>query len=1179
MIARAGESSLSHVSFSRTLVTFCLLSVAISKSTLQIEAADNNQGNRPVWPAHGGLEHLGTVGSLGKQPLDPEKDTVDGFTLYGRYSAGHAATETASITGALPPYGTFPHPTVNIGLSSLGTPAATTAQFSSGHSRPAEVLYGQGRHSVGAHGEQQLPGWGLAQQLSTSAPQSLPTSHAWPNEEQQDKKDSSGPIALSALGNGKIGVLSSVFAEPPTTPGFQNYRQYLGGSTDKSDDRNKREHFIGPFGERGGDSVAPHENVEVHLARLSDGSLPLGKRPLKRAGDKHSTKKRRAEPFRAWRGAQSNNVLVITLGDTTLFQGLCIGEEKSNDSRLPCGTAYPGVATLALHLADGPPAKDARRGSHGFPMQPAVLLSTSVGTGVEGASSVVQNLLERAWNARGNEDCDSLNGGNFHWGMQPVEYFSRDTATREASALISTVDVLIADSEHSRGIDQETKVVYLGSSRASEYATIAAMVASEPSKLIGAYLTIAAEANSTSRKIRDLSRKLRGEPVVEFVFRRDTRSMRGVRLDFSVTLAGPHFTDTTVLQVPAEMMAAVANEIATRLRHVVDKFLWTAFDERTSSSPRPLSPELPVLFVRIQRVRLVRDMAASRGQVVDVELASHTGDPMVDLGVPIVLYTTAIGAAFQAYLLGHLKSSGLANIIRQAIVDVRSLGPLHQPALAGHVTALRDDVSRLHEWLKRAGPEWPITTNIGSLLGLLFKSHEVASGLQGKCNTAVASLDLSLDDPLLGFATMFCQLYPQTYYPSLAGKEELESYSLQVGQTLRRILSGSSVRGESRGLPELSQESFDSDNRTQSRRLAVEDESGGDEFENYGTADDSEENSEEWRSDPSNGQSTENQASQFAARQEEHQDNFAVADHSRNPHISVLSVMADDDLYESENITSTPSDTIVENLPDTNAHVARESSQQHDGRRTRSRAATFAQDNSTGYKEDTSGATQVAPGNPVEGLSIPVTNPQKLMIHQERKGGSSKIGNEAGDQRAFQELQRELEFQRRKQQELLERVEAQLKEQLKKRITDQSNRVDIADPSGNVLRRHSKPSGPTRKQVSQTPPVTFPGINVPQEGDKAIEQLIMSLERNANKESGHMQAVGDRSESARTRRTLTERYGPLFLNLVGFLLNDDMLEDLISVANWHVNPKAYRSICRQSKFSLFYLTKKAGQSF
>lgn len=108
---------------------------------------------------------------------------------------------------------------------------------------------------------------------------------------------------------------------------------------------------------------------------------------------------------------------------------VCIGEAATSDPRVPCGVAYPGIPTLALHLAAGPPATHGETKQHELPKQPAVLLSTTASAGVEGASGFVDNLFYRAWQAQGNGDCVSIPSGSSRWGAGPVAYFARSTAS------------------------------------------------------------------------------------------------------------------------------------------------------------------------------------------------------------------------------------------------------------------------------------------------------------------------------------------------------------------------------------------------------------------------------------------------------------------------------------------------------------------------------------------------------------------------------------------------------------------------------------------------------------------------------------------------------------------------------------------------------------------------------
>ncbi|KAL8440336.1 hypothetical protein Efla_000224 [Eimeria flavescens] len=132
----------------------------------------------------------------------------------------------------------------------------------------------------------------------------------------------------------------------------------------------------------------------------------------------------------------------------------------------------------------------------------------------------------------------------------------------------------------------------------------------------------------------------------------------------------------------------------------------------------------------------------------------------------------------------------------QTFLDSRSLGPLHQRALAGHLTAVHEDVGRLHEGLLRIGLAQTITQSVGKLSDLLLSSHSVASDLRGKCHAAAASVQLPAEDPMRDFARLFCQVYPQSRFLQFAGSEELEVYSLNLGLTASELLGGGESAAE-----------------------------------------------------------------------------------------------------------------------------------------------------------------------------------------------------------------------------------------------------------------------------------------------------------------------------------------------------------------------------------------------
>lgn len=120
------------------------------------------------------------------------------------------------------------------------------------------------------------------------------------------------------------------------------------------------------------------------------------------------------------------------------------------------------------------------------------------------------------------------------------------------------------------------------------------------------------------------------------VFRREGRSSRAVRLDFTVTVGVPRPFEASSRRVPQELKVAVGVEIARKMREVVDGYLEEVFDEISGDAGKRPAAELPIVFLQVQKMRTVR---ASTVRVVKVELTAHSGDPMRGLGIPVVLYT------------------------------------------------------------------------------------------------------------------------------------------------------------------------------------------------------------------------------------------------------------------------------------------------------------------------------------------------------------------------------------------------------------------------------------------------------------------------------------------------------------------------------------------------------------
>lgn len=110
---------------------------------------------------------------------------------------------------------------------------------------------------------------------------------------------------------------------------------------------------------------------------------------------------------------------------------VCIGEPSRRDPRMPCGAAYPGIATLALYLSSGPTEVevDWRSSSVAPPKRPVVLLSTAARDGVDRTADFVNALLERAWLYSGRDEHSDSAIASARWGAGAFGAFSRSTAS------------------------------------------------------------------------------------------------------------------------------------------------------------------------------------------------------------------------------------------------------------------------------------------------------------------------------------------------------------------------------------------------------------------------------------------------------------------------------------------------------------------------------------------------------------------------------------------------------------------------------------------------------------------------------------------------------------------------------------------------------------------------------
>ncbi|KAL8444654.1 hypothetical protein Emed_006130 [Eimeria media] len=887
------------------------------------------------------------------------------------------------------------------------------------------------------------------------------------------------PLTLSSLNTGRAGVVSSVFGGAPPVDPQQQQAALPSAATQ---------------GQPNAISVAA--TTESSIAALAkEARLPPDGRRSTRSGRRRNYIRKsqeerlpteRPQRFSAWAGAQPNNVLVIALADTTLFQGICVGSGGRSDPRVPCGMAYPGASTFAVHLALGPTslahASKAPEETEEVPPLPAVLLTTAGSAGVEDAPGFADDLLYRAWVAKASGGC-AANYSAFEWGAGPTDFFTRSNAT---------------------------------------------------------------EATSKSRKSRTRSFKRRGEMLAEFMFR--CGSALHVCM-LSVVYLSP------INQIKAEQ-SAVNNAIGIRLREVVDRYLSLAFEDKSLPAERRLSPELPLFFIKVQQIRLVRDPSAAEPRVVAVELARAQRNPMDNLGTPVVFYTTAVGAAYQAYVLGHVKSAGLRDIVRQTILDARSVGPLHQPALAGYVAALREDVSRLHAWLVGLGPSQSITQSVGKLSALLLKSQIAAFDLQGTCNAAVTLLALPEEDPMLRFARQYCRVYPQTHFLQLAGSEELEAYSLQWGLVAYELLGGAdALIEESDRLGSFSLAADDNIlEPSKHRRLASDDSQDGEEDSIFPHSDDLTPMSEAFL------------GSQRSLEGEEEQ--------GRDSPASEVEAAGD-----GESIFSSPSVSPVSEDP------------QDSGSDAGAVEAGAGEANSENFlgKSDASSLGADATAD--------AANVQKTAESEDKRGADAADTPQITAERlVIERLQQELENQKLQQQLLLQHLAAQQEQQRliqrqqeelfnlrqqqqqqKPTSVEQPQLTSKGEAKDQDFERASPPAAaPGEWYASQPTRVTFPGINIFDEEHLSVRDSVEAKIAEKRTHRAADVAEEDRRPEAMWI-SLQERYGPLFMNFVATLLSGNTLEDLIQVAEWHLDPRGNSRLCRHKRFSLFSYARRLGR--
>lgn len=435
---------------------------------------------------------------------------------------------------------------------------------------------------------------------------------------------------------------------------------------------------------------------------------------------------------------------------------------------------------------------------------------------------------------------------------------------------------------------------------------------------------------------------------------------------------------------------------------------------------------------------------------------------------------------------------------------------------------------------------------------------------------------------MVGFAALFCQVYPQMYFPHSFGSEELEAYSLQLGLMTHELLRLSDRRAEDDGLAGDSQTFLDSDMGSPSRRL---------------TADNHDFNGDEEDGDPLQG----DQAASMALEQERAGPIQQTAHPGKPDEVLSSDMSVADSGIEQEGSSTPPREPAVDATPEppvdaSPAMHAAEVEAYPD-------ALIHATDVST---VSPAAAVEQAPETAADAFPSVVEKAHGVPVRQQRlEGGGSVAPQDTADHLTIAKLQQELESQRIQQRQLLKHIADQQRLIQEKQaqtlhLHQQSPTPHSHLPEGRgIIVEHSSLRtqgsansfqeasihdktdmhlGVDRWHVERPGLVTFPGINAPHEGDQAtIERILFHERQIARDEALHMPVVEDESESTRLRQKLEERYGPLFLSLASFLLKDSVLDDLIRVAEWHLEPSAHGHLCKEPKFSLFSLSREEGQ--
>ncbi|CDJ28480.1 LOW QUALITY PROTEIN: oxidoreductase, putative [Eimeria mitis] len=462
-------------------------------------------------------------------------------------------------------------------------------------------------------------------------------------------------------------------------------------------------------------------------------------------------------------------------------------------------------------------------------------------------------------------------------------------------------------------------------------------------------------------------------------------------------------------------------------------------------------------------------------------------------------------------------------------------------------------------------------------------------------------------------------MYPQTYFPHSAGKEELEALTLSVGLTLRGLLGGSSSEEERRGGGRnIREEEEEEEEDAAAHSLAVFDETLGlrrDGWSLMRPLEDVINSSSRGEGDTEEGERRDDALSASALGDE----GLSTADASPSPSASrtVDPVEAFASLQQPHM-----------DLPGPSLQQQQQQQQQQQREGVAGEEADAAADAEAA--EAAAAAT--------EGSFIPSSGEGEfdaVAAKEQQQGSSSNTAAATHDGAAeplIEKIRQEFEQQARQQRLLLRRMAAQQKQQ--SRMQEQQAKLlmqqqqqqhqqqvqqqareqqdDVAAPllppyesdahEASTLHKQQSSEGPSssgsavraeeqqqQQQASESSSVVFPGINAAHESDTATRRLLLQqqlLQQHQQQRQQSLRGYGDfvynsttqqESEHAKLRQMLEEQYGPLFLNIAGLLLRDSTLHDLITVAEWHLNPETHKNLCKERRFSLFVRTGDPGR--